>query len=121
MSLRSAAPGKSRLCPHCKVAILESSSVCPACHHHLRFDPKAVAERRAQATFSALRVDGSFRHPAGGEAWEYSVVVSIRNDRGEEVARQVIGVGGLQPNEGRNVSLSVDVFTPGGIKPATGK
>jgi hypothetical protein len=116
MSTRPTAPGKSRLCPHCKSTILESSSVCPACHHHLRFDPKAVAERRAQATFSALRVDGSFRHPAAGEAWEYSVVVSIRNDRGEEIARHVINVGALQPNEGRNVTLSVDVFAPSGTR-----
>lgn len=117
MSMRPTASGKSRLCPHCKSTILESSSVCPKCQHHLRFDPKAVVEKRAQSTFSALRVEGSFRHPAGGEAWEYSVLVTIKNDRGEEVARHVIGVGGLQPNEGRNVALSVDVYAPGGIKP----
>jgi hypothetical protein len=42
---------------------------------------------------------------------EYSVVVSIRNDRGEELARKVIGVGALAPNEGRQVMVSVDVFT----------
>jgi hypothetical protein len=40
------------------------------------------------------------------------VVVSIRNDRGEEIARKVVGVGALQPEEGRTVTLSVDVFTP---------
>ena len=118
MSTRATAPCKSRLCPHCKSTILESSSICPACHHHLRFDPKAVTEKRAQSTFSALRVQGSFRHPPGGDGWEYSVVVAIKNDRGEEIARHVIGVGGLQPNEGRNVTLSVDVFAPGGIPPA---
>jgi hypothetical protein len=116
MSTRPTVPGKSRLCPHCKSTILESSSVCPKCQHHLRFDPKAVAEKRAQSTFSALRVDGAFRHPANGEPWEYSVLVTIRNDRGEEVARHVIGVGGLQANEGRNVSLSVEVYAPGGLK-----
>jgi hypothetical protein len=80
-----------------------------------------VVERRQQSTFSALRVQGSFRHPAGGEPWEYSVLVSIKNDRGEEVARQVIGVGGLQPNEGRNVTLSVEVYAPGGIPPVSSK
>ena len=109
---RVALTGKTRICPHCKSTILESASVCPACQHHLRFDPKAIAERRAQATFSALRVEGAFRHPAEGEAWEYSVVVSVRNDRGEEVARKVVGVGALNANEGRSIMLSVDVYKP---------
>jgi len=117
MNSRLAAPGKTRICPHCKATILESSAVCPGCQHHLRFDPKAIVERRAQATFSALRVEGSFRNPPsaglrGSEAWEYSVVVSIRNDKGEEVARKVIGVGALGSNESRTVTLSVDVFAP---------
>lgn len=106
--------GKTRVCPHCKSTILESSSVCPACQHHLRFDPKAIVERRLQPAFSALRVEGGFKHPAGGDPWEYSVVVSIRNDRGEEVARKVVGVGALAPNEGRTVTVSVDVFTATG-------
>jgi hypothetical protein len=109
---RAATAGKTRICPHCKSTILESASVCPACQHHLRFDPKATVERRTQPTFSALRVEGAFRHPAHGEAWEYSVVVSVRNDRGEEVARKVVGVGALNANEGRTVTLSVDVFKP---------
>ena len=44
------------------------------------------------------------------------MVVSIRNDRGEEVARKVVGVGALDPNESRTVTLSVDVFAPRGAK-----
>ncbi|HWK48492.1 MAG TPA: hypothetical protein VNR40_01335 [Steroidobacter sp.] len=109
---RAAAYGKTRVCPHCKSTILESASICPACKHHLRFDPKAIAERKAEATFSALRVEGAFRHPAEGEPWEYSVVISVRNDRGEEVERKVVGVGALSANEGRTVTLSVDVYKP---------
>ena len=97
---RVALTGKTRICPHCKSTILESASVCPACQHHLRFDPKAIVERRLQPTFSALRVEGGFKHPAGGEPWEYSVVISIRNDRGEEVARKVVGVGALGAERG---------------------
>lgn len=112
MNSRVAAPGKTRICPHCKATILESAAVCPGCHHHLRFDPKAIVERRAQPTFSALRVEGSFRNPPTSAAWEYSVVVSIRNDKGEEVARKVVGVGALGNNESRTVTLSVDVFAP---------
>jgi hypothetical protein len=116
-SSRVGPTGKTRTCPHCKATILESAAVCPACQHHLRFDPKAIAEQRAQSSFSAMRVESVFRHPqSGGPAWEYSVVVSIRNDRGEELVRRVIGVGALQPNEGRTVSLSFDVFVPPGAK-----
>jgi hypothetical protein len=111
---RAATAGKTRVCPHCKSTILESASICPACKHHLRFDPKAIAERKAQATFSALRVEGGFRHPAEGEPWEYSVVISVRNDRGEELERKVVGVGALGANEGRTVTLSVEVYKPPG-------
>ena len=112
MNGRVATPGKTRICPHCKTTILESASVCPGCNHHLRFDPNAIVEARAQPTFSALRVEGAFRNPEGADSWEYSVVVSIRNDRGEEVARKVVGVGALDPDESRTVTLSVDVFAP---------
>jgi hypothetical protein len=116
MNVRVVAPGKTRTCPHCKATILESARVCPGCQHHLRFDPNAIVESRAQSTFSALRVEGAFRNPAGADSWEYSVVVSIRNDRGEEVARKVVGVGALDPTESRTVTLSIDVFAPGGSK-----
>jgi hypothetical protein len=117
MNSRVAAPGKTRICPHCKATILESASVCPGCQHHLRFDPKSIVDRRAQPTFTALRVEGEFRNPENNvESWEYSVVVSIRNERGEEVARKVIGVGALGSTESRTVTLLVDVFAPRGAK-----
>lgn len=108
---RQGVPGTTRSCPHCRATILESASVCPACKHHLRFDPGAA--QRAQPSFTPLRVEGTIRHPPAGEAWEYSVMVSIRNARGEEIARQVVGVGALQPAEERTFSLVVEVFTPG--------
>src|ERR1700716_1111897 len=91
---RPVAAGKTRTCPHCKATILESLSICPGCLHHLRFDREA-AKRRVAAT-SALRVEGLIRHPPLEEPWEYFVVIAIRNDRGEEVARQVVNVGALQ-------------------------
>ena len=112
MNARVGAAGKTRICPHCKSTILESASVCPGCNHHLRFDRSANADGRPQPTFSALKVEGSFKNPEGADAWEYSVVVSIRTDRGEEVARKVIGVGALDPTESRTVTLSVDVHKP---------
>jgi hypothetical protein len=107
---RPVTPGKTRTCPHCKATILESLSICPGCLHHLRFDQEA-AKRQVAAT-SALRVEGVIRHPPLEEPWEYFVVISIRNDRGEEVTRQVVSVGALQSTEKRTFTLSVDMMPP---------
>ncbi len=108
-TVRPGVAGATRICPHCRTAILESAAVCPACRHHLRFDPGAA--QRAEPAFSPLRVEGTIQHPADGPAWEYSVVVSIRDGRGEEIARQVVGVGALNPADVRTFSLAVEVFT----------
>jgi hypothetical protein len=107
---RPVAAGKTRTCPHCKATILESLSICPGCLHHLRFDQEA-AKRQVAAT-TALRVEGVIRHPPLQEPWEYFVVIAIRNDRGEEVTRQVVSVGALQSNEKRTFALSVEVLPP---------
>jgi hypothetical protein len=61
---------------------------------------------------SALNVEGVLRHPPGGEAWEYSMVLTIRNQKGEEIARQVVGVGALLPADERTFTLAVEVFRP---------
>jgi hypothetical protein len=99
--------------------VLSSAAVCPSCRKHLKFAPGGDA---AVPTFSPLRVEGSIRHPDVGEAWEYSVLVTITNDRGEEVSRQVVGVGALHPGEGRTFTFGVEVFAPGGnIIPAWGE
>jgi hypothetical protein len=39
-------------------------------------------------------------------------MVSVRNERGEEVSRQVVGVGALNPSEQRTFTLAVEVFAP---------
>jgi hypothetical protein len=116
-TVRQGAPGATRTCPHCRATILESASVCPACRHHLRFDPAAVGPG-AQPSFLPLRVEGTITHPSVGGPWEYSVMLSIRDDRGEEIARQVVGVGALHPAEQRTFTLAVEVFAPAGEKPA---
>src|SRR5579862_5095845 len=102
--------GKTRTCPHCKAVILESLSICPGCLHHLRFDQEAA--KRQVAANSALRVEAVIRHPPLEEAWEYFIVIAVRNDKGEEVSRQVVNVGSLQPAEKRTFSLSVEVLPP---------
>lgn len=115
---RTGVAGSTRTCPHCRAVILESSSVCPSCRHHLRFDPAGAPG--GTRTETALSVEGTIRHPAGAAPWEYAVVVAIRNAKGEEVARQVVGVGALQPLDERTVSLAVEVYVPGGGVPPGG-
>ena len=71
----------------------------------------------ATPSFTPLKVEGAIRHPGTAqEAWEYSVVVSIKNDRGE-VVRHVLGVGAIDPGEARTFTFSVDVFTPADAPP----
>jgi hypothetical protein len=114
-SVRPGAPGATRICPHCRAAILESATVCPGCRHHLRFDPSAAA--RAVPNLSPLKVEGTIKHPEGGEPWEYCVVLSIKNARGEEITRQVVGVGALHASDQRTFTLAVEMFTPADAKP----
>src|SRR5579862_3260356 len=101
--VRNAAPGATRTCPHCRETILESAAVCPACRHHLRFDPSA--KEREQPSFSPLRVEGTIVHPDAGAPWEYSVLLCIRNGSGVEIARHVAGVGVMFPAEQRSFTL----------------
>src|SRR6187549_3396902 len=114
MNGRVAASGKTRVCPHCKAVILESASVCPGCQHHLRFGSDAANQVEPR---NALQVEGRIKHPPNEEPWEYAVVVYVRNERGEEVARHVINVGALAKSEERTVSLSVDVMPPRPVVP----
>ena len=105
---RPSPAGKTRACPHCKATILDSASVCPACRHYLRFD--ASAQPAVSPSVPAFRVEGVIRNPEEVRQWEYAVVVSIRNDAGEELRRQVVSVGALEPLERRTFSVSVEVF-----------
>ena len=117
-SVRPGSPGATRECPHCRETILESAGVCPACRHYLRFDASADASEAPALT--PLCIEGSIRHPADGEPWEYTVVVSIRNDRGDEIARKLIGVGAINPNEQRTFTLSVEAVLPKAKGPGKG-
>ena len=117
MNTFRAPAGATRLCPHCRAVILQSASTCPACRKHLKFEPGAAAT--PAPSFSALSLEGAVRHPNVGQAWEYSVLVSIKNEKGEEVARQIVNVGALQPGEQRSFTFSVDVFVPGESKATT--
>jgi hypothetical protein len=105
---RAGTLGATRICPHCKAIVLQSANICPGCQHHLRFN-SLNAEPQAESV-SAMRIEGSIRHAARDEACEYCVVISITNERGEKIARHVVGVGALQPGERHKFSFSVDLM-----------
>jgi len=110
---RRAAVGKTRTCPHCRATILESAAVCPACRHHLRFENRKGGVQQPQAASQvALKVSGQFARDAASGPGEYHVVVVIRDAGGTEIARKVVGVGGLAPGEERRIDLTVETFDP---------
>ena len=111
-TMRRTPAGATRTCPHCRAVILQSTSVCPSCRKHLRF--AAAGGDAAVPTFSPLRVEGTIRHPNNGEAWEDAVTVTITNERGVEITRQIVGVGAIKPSELRNFLVAVEVFAPEG-------
>jgi hypothetical protein len=117
-SAHSGSPGATRECPHCRETILESAAACPACRHYLRFGASADAAKVPALT--PLRIEGSIRHPADGEPWEYTVVVSIHNDRGEEIARKLVGVGAMNPDEQRTFTMSVEAVSAKAKGPGKG-
>lgn len=97
-------PQLTRVCPHCKATILASASVCPGCKGHLRFDKDGgTAVNKA-----AWQVEGTLAPEHRNAALEYSIVISVRNERNEEIARQVVNVGALQEAERRTFTLSVE-------------
>lgn len=105
---RPGALGATRICPHCKATVLDSASICPGCQHHLRFNAAEVEQ--PAGTYSALRLDARIQHRVVSEACEYCVVLTIQDERGQKLTRQVVGVGALQPEEWRNFSVSVELM-----------
>ncbi len=100
--------GATRQCPHCKATVLQSASVCPGCQHHLKFN-SGSAELDSKGV-PAVRIEGTIQHAVRDESCEYCVIVSITNERGEKVARQVVGVGALQPGERHKYSFAVEMI-----------
>jgi hypothetical protein len=103
-----AEPGRTRSCPHCKSTILESADVCPACHHHLRFG----ADRRSARTRTEtlFRIEGVVRPPDASEPCEYDVVVALYDEKGVELAREVVHVGALRAPASRKCVVSIDAY-----------
>lgn len=107
--------GATRTCPHCRATILESAIVCPGCKHHLRFD-KDARPGGVAATRTAWQIEGTLDAERMDAATEFTILVVVRNERNEEVARQIVNVGALQGVERRTFTLSVETADP---KPAS--
>ncbi len=93
----------TRTCPHCKATILASALVCPGCRGHLRMDKAGAPSMK-----SAWQIEGTFVAEKPGEPMEYSMVVSVRDERNEEIARHVVNVGKLEGLERRTFTLSIE-------------
>jgi hypothetical protein len=99
--------GATRTCPHCRATILESAIVCPGCKHHLRFD-KDARPGGVAATKTAWQIEGTLDAARMDSASEYCILIIVRNERNEEIARQVVNVGSLQGAERRTFALSIE-------------
>jgi len=99
--------GATRTCPHCRATILESAIVCPGCKHHLRFD-KDARPGGVAAMKTAWQIEGTLDAERMDAASEYCILVIVRNERNEEIARQVVNVGSLQGAERRMFTLSIE-------------
>jgi hypothetical protein len=89
--------------------VLESAAVCPGCKHHLRFGGTNHALEAGEG-YCALSVDGTIAHAKASEPCEYCVVLDVRDDRGEQLTRQVVGVGVLQTGERRRLNVTVEML-----------
>jgi len=101
--------GEAWNCPHCGQRILRSAVNCPACQRRLRFDTGTAAQAAATCP---LRVEGTIHQSPSEPAWEYSVLVQVRDARGAVVAKHVVGVGAIQPGDTRTFSLQVEARGP---------
>jgi hypothetical protein len=103
--------GVTRTCPHCRATILDSAAICPGCKHHLRFD-KDAKPGGAAAPRSAWKIEGTLEAVRADSPTEYTILVIVRDERNQEVARHVVNVGSLQGKERRVFELSVETAEP---------
>ena len=54
------------------------------------------------------QIEGSFGAEPPNDPMEYSMIISVRDERNEEVARHVVNVGSVHGNERRTFTLSIE-------------
>ncbi len=104
--------GEAWKCPHCGERILRSALSCPACRRHLRFDAVGNARAAVRPTLCPLNVEGTIRHSGSAAHSEYSVIIEVREDRGDLITRRIVNVGALQPGQARRITLRVEMQAP---------
>ncbi len=104
--------GEAWKCPHCRERILRSAVTCPACRRHLRFDAVSTARPAVRPTSCPLNVEATIRQPSDASVGEYSVIIEVREDRGEVIARRIVNVGALEPGQARRITLRVETQAP---------
>lgn len=57
---------------------------------------------------TSWQIEGTFEAERPNEAMEYSILVSVRDERNEEIARHVVNVGSLQGAERRTFTVSIE-------------
>ena len=62
-----------------------------------------------------LQVEGTINAPADS-AYEYTMVVVIRDETGREISRHVAGVGAIFPGESRSFNVSVEAVPASATK-----
>ena len=112
--------GETWKCPHCRERILRSAVTCPACRRHLRIDAVTTARPGARPTLCPLNVEGTIRVSASASLSEYSVIIEVREDRGELISRRIVNVGALEPGQARRVTLRVEMQAPETSTPPAG-
>ncbi|MEY4762269.1 MAG: hypothetical protein RLZZ200_2125 [Pseudomonadota bacterium] len=117
MATRPVQLGNTRTCPHCKATILDSAIVCPGCRHHLRFGSEAAEQAASQERRTAWQVEGTLQPLPAEPEIEYCIVVAVQDEQGNEVARQVVDVGGLRARERRRFTVSIEAAPPRTLTP----
>ena len=69
------------------------------------------------ATKTAWQIEGTLDAERMDAATEFSILVVVRNERNEEVARQIVNVGALQGVERRTFTLPIETSEPRPVSP----
>jgi len=70
----------------------------------LRFDRAG----NSPAAKAAWQIEGTFVPEHVDQTTQYTILVSVRDERNEEIARHVVNVGSVQGAERRTFTLSIE-------------
>jgi len=77
------------------------------CRHNLRFAALG-AEPRLKQMSCPLSVEGTLKNGDNGEALEYFLLMEVRDEAGNIISRQSVGVGAIPQRAKRIFSLRIE-------------